>query len=231
LGDFGDGILNTLDLINALRAVTNLPGFLPLTCSDLFDAMDSYPVDGSGDPTILPGRPGGDGLLGTLDLIETLKRVTNIDASRPRRTSRGLTCKTQQAQNVRPARSRSVSQANASSQADAALEFDADGSLYLHAFRDLHVAGLAASISSTEGDRVSWLAAGGVPPTLLDQDLQTVVAVAWLDGLDVSNGKRLRLGQAQTAHPERLHVVGTSGNHRTTGRDMKLIATDPPGRP
>ncbi len=42
LGSFGQGVLNTLSLITTLRAVTRLPGFLPATCSDRFDAMDSY---------------------------------------------------------------------------------------------------------------------------------------------------------------------------------------------
>ena len=82
---FGDGILNNLDLIFALRAVTKVPGFTPANCSDRFDAIDSYPPD-------TDSTRGGDGALNNLDLIETLRRVTNIDTTRPVRASRGLTC-------------------------------------------------------------------------------------------------------------------------------------------
>ena len=83
MGQFGDDALNILHLIFALRAVTNVPGFRPPACSDRFDAMDSFPEDGT--------ARGGDTLLTTLDLIITLRRVTNVDTSRPRRFSRGLT--------------------------------------------------------------------------------------------------------------------------------------------
>ncbi len=58
---FGDGVLNTLDLITQLRAVAGQPGQRPPSCSDRYDAMDTYPLDGSNDPNILAGRPGGDG--------------------------------------------------------------------------------------------------------------------------------------------------------------------------
>ena len=71
-----------LDLIFALRAVTNVPGFRPPSCSDRYDAMDSFPADTS-------TARGGDTQLTTLDLIATLRRVTNVDPSRPRRVSRG----------------------------------------------------------------------------------------------------------------------------------------------
>ena len=70
-GNFGDGSINTLDLIFTLRAVTRIPGFYPATCSDRFDAMDSFPLDAG-------NQRGGDGVLNTLDLIETLKRELKL---------------------------------------------------------------------------------------------------------------------------------------------------------
>ena len=85
VGGFGDDALNNLDFIDGLRAVTNVPGFRPLSCSDRFDAMDSFPAD-------TDTARGGDGALNNLDLIQTLLRVTNIDPSRPRRQTRGLVC-------------------------------------------------------------------------------------------------------------------------------------------
>jgi len=85
LGEFGNDALSTTDLIIALRAVTNLPGWRPPACSDRFDAIDSSPADT--DTT-----RGGSGTLTTTDLIITLRRVTGIDLSRPRRASRGQAC-------------------------------------------------------------------------------------------------------------------------------------------
>src|SRR5439155_21387893 len=84
-GGFGDGVLNNLDLIYTLRAVTNVPGFTPAACSDRFDAMDLFPVD---TDTVR----GGDGVLNNLDLIRVLRRITNVDTSRPVRAARGLAC-------------------------------------------------------------------------------------------------------------------------------------------
>jgi len=84
-GEFGNDSLTTTDLIIALRAVTNLPGWRPPTCSDRFDAMDSSPAD-------TEVTRGGNATLSTTDLIITLRRVTGIDSSRPRRASRNLTC-------------------------------------------------------------------------------------------------------------------------------------------
>jgi len=39
-----------------------------------------------------PNQRGGDGALNTLDLVETLRRVANVDTSRPTRVGRGLAC-------------------------------------------------------------------------------------------------------------------------------------------
>jgi len=85
IGEFGNDSLTTTDLILSLRAVTNLPGWRPPTCSDRYDATDSAPADT--DTT-----RGGNGSLSTTGLIITLRRVTGIDSARPRRASRGLAC-------------------------------------------------------------------------------------------------------------------------------------------
>ena len=218
--NFGDGSLNTLDLIYALRAVTNI-GVVPSSCTDRFDAIDSYPVDTT-------TQRGGDGLLNTLDLIETLRRVVYLDLSRPRRAPRGL-CQ-METQSVKPRVARSVSQAGAPGSADAALELDGDGSLYLHAFHDLGLVGVAVAVSSTVGDPITWQPEGGLVPTVLDQELKTVLAASWLQGLVVPNGNRLRLGRVLASHPNKLHVGGASANDRATGGGLNLTLTDPPGQ-
>ena len=64
-GEFGDGQLNNLDLIQGLRAVVNLSR--PPSCSDRYDAMDAFPADTT--------ARGGDGDLNNLDLIRPLRRV------------------------------------------------------------------------------------------------------------------------------------------------------------
>ena len=78
--EFGDGVLTILDLIDALRAITIGGAFRPGSCSARFDAMDSS------DATVT-GNPGSDGALLNPDLLVTLRRVTGIDATRPRRTA------------------------------------------------------------------------------------------------------------------------------------------------
>ena len=65
--------------------MTQVPGFTPASCTDRFDAMDSFPLD---TDTVR----GGDGVLNNLDLIRMLRRITNIDTSRPVRTSAPRTC-------------------------------------------------------------------------------------------------------------------------------------------
>lgn len=83
--DFGDGAVNTLDMLAMLRAVTGVAGAIPPSCSDRFDAMDVYPPD-------TPTKRGGDGAVNTLDLLALLKRVAGTDPLHPRRASLGLPC-------------------------------------------------------------------------------------------------------------------------------------------
>ena len=87
--EFGDGVLTILDLIDTLRAIVFGGAFLPGSCSARFDAMDSS------DANPL-GNAGSDGALANPDLLVTLRRVTGIDATRPRRTATAgmLTCTT-----------------------------------------------------------------------------------------------------------------------------------------
>jgi len=191
-GEFGDDQLQILDLIYALRAVTSVPGYRPPACSDRFDAIDSHPAD---TPTVR----GGNGTLNTVDLIYTLRRVTNVDTSRPRRYSR----------NIQPctagAGPQLVAQAMPSGEPAARLRFGspmtAEGGatripVYLEAARALELAGLSFSIGMTGLQPGNWNLEPGTapPPTLVDPDVPGVLAVAWLEGLQVAAGQRLLLG-------------------------------------
>ena len=87
--EFGDGVLDILDLIEALRASLTLVT-PPPACSDRFDAMDSDPA--ANDLDADPNTRGGNGsLAGTQDLIVTLRRALINTTERPRRSSRAIT--------------------------------------------------------------------------------------------------------------------------------------------
>jgi hypothetical protein len=194
-GEFGDDQLQILDLIYGLRAVTSVPGYRPQACSDRFDAIDSHPAD---TPTVR----GGNGMLNTVDLIYTLRRVTNVDTSRPRRYSR----------NIQPCTAGAGPQLVAQafqpvqpSEAAGRLQFGspraAEGGamripVYLEADRALELAGLSFSIGMTGLRPGTWNLEPGTapPPTLVDPDVPGVLAVAWLEGLQVAAGQRLLLG-------------------------------------
>jgi probable HAF family extracellular repeat protein len=228
-GDFGQGSLNTLSLITTLRAVTNLAGFLPAACSDRFDAMDSYPLDGSGNPTILAGRPGGDGLLNTLDLIETLKRVTNIDNSRPTRTPRGITC----ANGAASVQSRRV----AATSPEASLEFgtpvrnNSGGwrmPVLLRANVNLDLQGFSFSAGDDNGhDSVSPgvqlnFVSAGQQPGIVDRGVPGQIAIVWLEGWQAKAGEVI-VGYLETSLPaDSLRLHGVSANAVGSGREVSI---------
>jgi hypothetical protein len=191
-GSFGDNTLNTLDLIWALRAVTNVNGYVPPTCSDRFDAMDTFPADTA-------TTRGGDGILNTLDLIVLLQRATNVDPSRPRRVSRGLTCSQAGAQARRPTPA-----------ATGSVEVASDGSVYLVATKALSLDGLAISVSSDSASPLAWTAADGLSPALTDTEIPGALAVAWMQQLELRAGSRLLLGTATGGR--NFTMMGTSAN-------------------
>jgi sugar lactone lactonase YvrE len=205
-GEFGDTQLNTLDLIHALRAVTNMPGFRPPACSDRFDAMDSYPPDTS-------NARGGDGVLNTLDLIVTLRRVTNIDASRPARLSRGLACPASAASVGAMAARKSEQAAAREAAAAEAIEAVEFGSpvaltgdvlrvpLYLRARREPVLAGLSLALGlEREGtERLRFVSAESGAPSLVDEGLPGRLAVAWLARLPLNADGPTLLGWVEIA--------------------------------
>gem|GEM_PF-918063 len=207
-GSFGDGLLNTLDLIDVLRAVTNIS--TPATCSDRFDAMDASPVD-----TTM--QRGGDGRLNTLDLIETLRRVTVLDASRPQRAPRGLTCSQIEAESRRPP---------VEGAADGSIEVQGNA-IYLVAHRDLNLKGLAVSFRLPEGQQANFTP-GETPASIVDVGQPGKIALAWLSGksngtsndITLSSGQRLLLGSVDGL--DRGALLGVSAND-LGGEEVRIV--------
>ncbi len=215
IGNFGDGTIDTLDLIAELRAVAHMPGFVPAPCSDRFDAMDAYPLDTT-------ARRGGDGTLDTLDLMVVVRRATNIDTTRPTRPSRGLVCSSAAPQSLR-LRARTP-------EAEGALEFDLlesnDGpsrtAIYLRAYIPIDLVGLSFSVGC-DHCQLNYVAPGGQTPSLVDKTLPGKVAVAWLNGFSATAGDRVLLGYLETNAPASLRFLGASANAAGSGRAVRLV--------
>jgi len=200
VGSFGDGLLQTLDLIDVLRAVTNIS--TPATCSDRFDGMDASPVDTA---TVR----GGDGHLNTLDLIETLRRVTMLDASRPQRTPRGLTCSQNEAESRRPPEAAGITEGT--------IEVEGNA-IYLAARRDLNLKGLAVSFRLPEGQQANFTP-GEIPASIVDAGQPGKIAMAYLNGITLAGGQRLLLGSVDGV--DRGALLGVSANDRS-GEEVRI---------
>jgi hypothetical protein len=202
-GNFGDGIINTLDLLAALRAITGIPGSVPAKCSDRFDAIDAYPVD-------VGSVRGGDGLLNTLDLLVILRRVAHTDTSLPTRTSRS--CPSAEPAAVAPE----------IRDPEGILESIADGArtaIYLRANSGLSLLGLSFALGA-EG-KLQFMP-GQLAPSVTDTGLPGILAAAWLEGIDLKAGDRILLGYVDSAGP--IHFFGVSANDRN-GRSVPIQAS------
>jgi hypothetical protein len=208
VGEFGDNQLTILDLIYALRAVTSIPGYRPRSCSDRFDAMDSFPKD-------TEAARGGDGILNTVDLIYTLRRVTSVDASRPIRTSRGLACPAQAPGQVAAQAFQPVPAAprEAAGRLQLASPEPTEGGavrvpVYLQATQQLQLAGLSVAFSGLgRGQTARFIAGEAGTPSLVDTGVPGMLAIAWLDGITVPRGSRLLLGWVEVNAAEALKAA------------------------
>jgi uncharacterized repeat protein (TIGR01451 family) len=207
---FGDSILNTLDLIALLRAVTNIPGARPAACSDRFDAMDLFPADTA-------VQRGGDGVINTLDLVLLLKRVTNLDLSRPTRSARGVSCSSVAPQSIRR------TTAAGGPGADAVLSIVASNgraALFVEAAKDLSLTGLSLALGG-DGSALRFTATDRAP-TLIDGALPGKLALAWLNPWALPAGTPILIGFVDTRSPESLHLYGVSGVEAESRRILAI---------
>ena len=99
------------------------------------------------------------------------------------------------------------------------IEVEGDA-LYLHARRDLDVAGLALSMSLPDGV-VARFAPGAASVSMVDRGQQGLLAMAWLDGIALAAGERLLLGYVDGA--DRGKVAGISANE-AAGRAVRIVS-------
>ncbi len=216
-GQFGTGNLTTygtLDLIYALRQSVNTPGFTIPTCTDRYDAMDSFPVDTG-------STRGGNGVIDNLDLIETLRRTTNIDTSRPTRGTRGL-CQADPA-STDPASVDTASVKRPDGPTAGWLEMGParEGRIpvYLSSEGTLALVGLSLSVNASEQKelketpKLTFVPAEGFNPTLTDTGVEGALALAWLEGLYVPPGRTL-LGYVEGVHGAALKFGAAVVNAR-----------------
>ncbi len=207
VGQFGDGLINTIDLIAALRAATAVPGYVPPACSDLFDALDAFPADTA-------TSRGGDGLINTLDLLAVLRKASGVDPTRFRRVVR-TSCPAAAPENEIASQGKRVPVAP-----DAAIEIE-DGAVYLRPFHDLDLAALAVSIASDDAAMLTWSAAADAPG-VIDHALPGTLSLAWLAGLRLAAGSRLLLGRVGGGSLDAVH--GASAHGRDGGSVVISIA-------
>jgi hypothetical protein len=199
---FGSGSLGLNDLILELFAVNNIPGYLPACGSDLFDAMDTYPLDTA---TTRGGQRNG--TLNLNDLIVELFRVNKIPGYTvlPVRVSSPYVCGTRSPASAgvtaqaRPVREPEVQAALTVGAAESAGAGQDRVPVYIQGQRDLARMGVTFGL----GDEQSQLKfqAAGVAPSIVQDSQRGFVAAAWLEGLDIRAGQQVLLG----------YVVGPSG--------------------
>lgn len=214
------------DLRIELYAYTGAVGYDQIpTCSDFFDALDTYPVD---TPT---QRGGGDGApnpsITIADLRTELYYYTGAVGYEvpPLRALKGG-CPAG-APLVSLAASRA---ARAPRVADGSVEFGSPQTVgaeervpvYLVARNNLARLGMGFSA----GDQTSRLrfVAGDVAPSIAQDSDTGIVAVAWVEGLTVRAGSRVLLGYivGPVGAAANMRIFGASGNNIDDDRVVSL---------
>jgi hypothetical protein len=210
-----------LDIVKVLFTADKLTA-APPACSDLFDAMDTSPVDTA-------TKRGGDGQLTVLDIVEELFRADNLDQSRPVRLSLGGVCtgsETAQgmARNARVAPRPQPE--NYGMVRFGASEPVAGGErvpVYLQASREMARMALTFGVGDQQS-QLHFVSAGDVAPSLAVDSQVGVLALAWLEGLNVPAGRSLLLGYVTgpAGYAANLKVFGVSAAGLNDRQDVSL---------
>jgi hypothetical protein len=219
--NFGSGALNVLDVVQVLFTVNNLTP-PPPTCSDLFDAMDTYPVDTA-------TRRGGDGVLNVLDIVEELFRTDNLDTSRPIRVTRNDVCTGSETSQSMARNARVAPRPQPENYG--VLQFGnsepvAGGErvpVYLQASREMARLALTFGVGDQQS-QLHFVSAGDVAPSVAVDNQVGVLALAWLQGLNVPAGRSLLLGYVTgpVGYAANLKVFGVSAAGLNEGREVGL---------
>jgi hypothetical protein len=226
--NFGDGVLNILDLIQNLFAVNQVPRFVPAACSDRLDAMDLFPADTA-------ATRGGDGTLDIRDLILELFRVNNLDMQRPVRRSRAGSCASGSAvSSIAPTEmTRTTAAPRPQAATEGAVLLGApvrSGQtervpVYLSATANLD--GVAVTFAVGDGrSQLRFVASPATPPSLAHDSQLGVAAAIWTNGVTVKAGSRLLLGYVEgpAGVAANLTVYGASGSGVSNNRAVRLAA-------
>ncbi|GEM_PF-230859 len=208
------GANGTLDLIYTLRQVVATPGFTIASCTDRFDAMDSFPAD------TLNTR-GGNGVVDNLDLIQTLNYVNGVVTPIPTRATRGL-CNAE-ADSASPVHT-AASKPRQEGPVVATLELgspDENGRIpvYLDNQATLPLIGLSFAVNVGDAQNppsLKFEGAEGFSPTLVDTGVEGAVAVAYLQGLYTPPGRTL-LGYVTGSNGTPVRFGGVVANTRDGG--------------
>ena len=227
--NFGDGVLNILDLAQELFAVNNISGFQAPACTDRFDSMDVYPADTA-------TTQGGDGLLDIRDLILELFRVNNLDKAQPVRVAKGGMCVASGSSGSGTSREEvtrgTVAHPRAGEEdAGEIVLGDAEPSgpgeerepVYLYARQDLVRAAVTVGIGNLQS-QLHFVPAPGLQPSMSQEGELGALAVAWLDGVNVRAGDRLLLGYVAGPAGSSTHwiVFGASASTLDDNRALRL---------
>lgn len=208
-GHFGAGALSVLDVVQVLFTSVNLQA-PPTACSDRFDAMDSAPADTA-------TTRGGDGIINVLDVVETLFRSVNLDKTTPERLSLGGVCpagaKTRSNLRTELSISRRSLESWGTLQFGPAEPAPGGGQrvpVTLMVRREVPRVALTLGV----GDQQSQLhfVSAGTAPSLAQDSQPGVLALGWLDGLNVRAGESVLLGYVTgpAGYAANLKVFGVS---------------------
>jgi len=190
--------LTIQDLVAVLFAANNISTAeyaRPVSGTDRFDAMDTFPKDTS-------GGPGGDGCIDDRDVVVELFRFNNLDLSRPIRSSPPVAKTCPNNSRISPQDRSDVTTPSPPSDPDGTLifgdiaRFGGDEErmpVYLNAVHGLSRITLTFGLGDQQSP-LRFVATKEHPPSLAHDKSLGVVAVVWAEGLSVPAGERLLLG-------------------------------------